>query len=136
MKSHKKLMLSIALGMMMGVTAPGALAGERAANEKELTQMARAAASPAQHANVATQYMARAEALDAKADKLEQELRDSDTRAKTAMDQKWPGLMAGMRERKEKLAMQTRRAAQESRDLAMHHSRLSGRNLDEIAKRD
>lgn len=133
-KNNKSLVLSIALGVALSLAAPGAFAGERAV-QKDLTEMARDASSPADHAKVARQYLDRAEALTAKADKLEQELRASEGN-KTAMHQKWPGLMNAARDKKERTAMQARRAAQESHNLALHHSRLAGRTLEEIAALD
>jgi hypothetical protein len=42
-------------------------------------------------------------------------------------------MVVNARERKERLAMQARRAAEESRRLAAHHSKLAGHSLDEIA---
>ena len=102
---------------------------------KDIDAIAKTADNPADHARVAKQYLTRAQGLEAKADKLERDLRASASN-RSAMDQKWPALMNGMREKKEQNVMQARRAANEARELAQHHSRLAGRTLEQIAQLD
>jgi hypothetical protein len=133
MRSRKNMMLAIALGTLLGINAPAALAGERVKEAKQIDEIARNASSPADHAKAAKQYLDRAESLTQKADKLERELRQTGT---SPMNQKWPGMMAGMKDRKERDVMQARRAANEARELAQHHSRLAGRSLEQIAALD
>ena len=133
MKNRKQAILTLALGVMLGLTVPAGTAAERVLEAKDIDAIAKTADSPADHAQVAKQYLTRAEALEAKADKLERELRSSASN-RSAMDQKWPALMNGMREKKEQNVVQARRAANESRELAQHHSRLAGRTLEQIAE--
>ena len=136
MTSRKQTTLTLALGMILALTVPAAAtAAERAPNVKDIDAIAKTASSPADHVHVAKQYLNRAQALEAKADKLERELRAS-TKNRSAMDQKWPALMNGMRDKKEQNVMQARRGANEARELAQHHSRLAGRTLEEIAQLD
>ena len=135
MKSRKQTILTLALGMTLGLMVPAGTAAERVLEAKDIAAIAQTANNPADHARVAKQYLSRAEALEARADKMEGELRASRTN-RSAMDQKWPALMNGMREKKEQNVMQARRAANESRELAQHHSRLAGRTLEQIAQLD
>ena len=136
MKSRKQIILTLALGMSLGLSVPvAATAAERVPDVKDIAAIAKTASTPAEHARVAKQYLTRAQALETKADKLERELRASASN-RSAMDQKWPAMMNGMREKKEQNVMQARRAANESRELAEHHSRLAGRTLEQIAQLD
>ena len=136
MTSRKQTTLTLALGMILGLTIPAAAtAAERVPDVKDIDAIAKTASSPADHVRVAKQYLNRAQSLEAKADKMERDLRGS-TNNRSAMDQKWPALMNGMREKKEQNVMQARRAANESRELAQHHSRLAGRTLEQIAQLD
>jgi hypothetical protein len=106
---------------------PGALAGERVPEAKEIGQMAKNAATPADHAKVAQSYAAHANNLDAKAARIEREIEASKPAPKSAMETKWPAMVVNARERKERLAMQARRAAEESRRLAGGTSCQAGR---------
>ena len=128
----KNSILSVTAGAMLALFAPNAMAVERVLEEKEIAKMAREADSPAEHTEVAKQYVWRAEALEAKADKIERELRD-EKQGFNQMAHKWPAMVQNQRERKERVAMQARRAATEAMRLAEHHSKLAGKALDEIA---
>jgi hypothetical protein len=132
-KRHTKATLSIALAAFLAVLAPGAFAAKPVAEAKEISKMAKEADTPAEHAQVAKQYLLRAKALEAKADEIERDLRDQKNGPHNPMATKWPAMVNGARERQERVAMQTRRAAQESYRLAEHHSKLSGRSLDQIS---
>lgn len=127
--------LSLALGTLLALT-PGALAGERVPDSKEISQMAKNATTAADHERVAQNYLRHANVLDEKADKLERELNNEKVGPKSPMEIKWPAMVVNARERKERLAMQTRRAAKEAHQLAEHHSKLSGRTLEQIASLD
>ena len=135
MNSRKQTILTVALGMMLGLMVPAGTAAERVLEAKDIDAIAKTADNPADHAQVAKQYLTRAQDFEDKADKLDRDLRAS-ANNRSAMDQKWPGLMNGMREKKEQNVMQARRAADESRQLAQHHSRLAGRTLEQIAQLD
>jgi hypothetical protein len=134
MKSHSSTKLSIALGALLLAATPGFSAN--APNSKEVAKMAQTANSPSDHANVAKHYLDLSKQHEAKADKLEKELSRYNPGPTAAMEQKWPALMNASRERKERLAMQSRRAAQEARQLAKHHSQRAGRTLEQIASLD
>src|SRR5262245_9313294 len=114
------MMAAMTAAMMMGL--PVASAQTPAAAE-QLQEMARAADSAGEHAEVAKQYRLRAESLDAEATKHEDEAKKL-ARSAGAMIYKWPAMASGHQRAKEK-AVQTRRAAAESRKLADHHVRLS-----------
>jgi hypothetical protein len=132
--SLKSLTLSIAIGTLLAI--PGAFADERVPDIKEITQMAKSADTPAEHERVARSYVLHARALEFKAEKLEREVQAQRTGPTRGMEQKWPGLIKTKRQRNEQLAMQTRRAAEESLRLAEYHSKLAGRTLEQIATLD
>ena len=131
----KMTTLSITLAAALALV-PGAFASERARNAHDIAEMAKSATTPADHARVARGYLEHARSLDAKADKLERDVEAAKSGPKSAMEAKWPAMVTGSRDRKERLAMQTRRAAQEAQRLAEHHSKLAGRSLEQIAALD
>jgi hypothetical protein len=94
--------------------------------------MAKEADSPTEHAEVARQYLWRAKALETKADQIEKDLLDSKD-GYNQFNQKWPAMVNSQRERKERTAVQARRAAKESMELAEHHGKLAGKSLDQLA---
>ncbi|HYO81905.1 MAG TPA: hypothetical protein VES20_10915 [Bryobacteraceae bacterium] len=132
MKSQNKMILSMALGVLLAASAPAVVAGERSTKPAEIQQMARNANTPEEHAKVAKLYLSRADELSSTADRLERQVREGTL----PMGQKWPGMIAGMRDKQERNAMQARRAANEARELALHHSRLAGRSLDQLSEVD
>ena len=139
MKSPIHTTLSLALGALLTVATPGLFAASEVAGSQEIAAIATKASTPDEHSKVARRYLNLAKSLDATAEKLERELRGSDSGPTRAMEQKWPALMSKSgqsRERKERLAMQNRRAAQESYDLARLHSKLAGTTIEQIAARD
>ena len=127
--------LSMTLAAALALV-PGAFASDGVRNANELSQMAKNATTPADHARVARGYLTHAKSLDEKAGKLEREVEASKAGPKSAMETKWPAMVTASRDRKEQLAMQARRAAQESQRLAEHHSKLSGQSIDQIAALD
>lgn len=129
-------MLSMALGALLTVTAPGAFAESKTPDLKETAKMASRARTQSEHAVVAQRYLVHVSELERKAGLLEDEVRNWNPGPTAAMEQKWPALMQASRDRKARLAMQARRAAKESRDLALHHSKLAGRPLEELAVDD
>lgn len=131
-RSIKQTILIMAVGAFAWLT-PNATAVERVLEEKEIAKLAKSAETPAEHAQVAQQYLWRAKALEAKADKIERELRNERQGWQPPLATKWPAMVENSRERKERVAMQARRAAKESMELAAHHSKLAGKSLDEIA---
>lgn len=80
--------------------------------------------SPAKHAEVARNYRLHAEALNAQAAGLEKEA-VALTRAGGAPVVKWSGLGAGKLQDVKTNALETRRAARETMDLADYHLRLA-----------
>jgi hypothetical protein len=130
--SIRQTVLALTLGAF-AVMTPGALAVERVLEEKDIAKLAKAAESPADHARVAQQYLWRAKSLEGKADKIERELRSEREGWQPPLATKWPAMVENVRERKERVAMQARRAAKESLELAAQHSKLAGKSLDEIA---
>ena len=135
MKRRYQLQWILAAALMAPV-APAMLGGQAAAetavDSKDLNKRAKAANTPEEHADVARDYVTRARALERKAESIERELRDQRSGPANPMAYKWPAMVSG-REKKESLAMQTRRAAREAYALAELHSKRAGRSLDELA---
>jgi hypothetical protein len=127
--------MTIALAGVLAL-APATIAAERGPDSKQVTQMAKNATTPADHEKVARHYLDLSKAQNEKAEKLEQEMKEMKAGPKSPMEVKWPAMVVNARERKERLAMQARRAAQESHRLAEHHSKQAGRSLDQIADVD
>lgn len=128
-----KIALSISAAAVLTLT-PQALA-ERPASNTELSEMAEKASTPAEHARVARSYLVQSREMTAKADKLLREVEKSKAN-KSSMEAKWPAMVVNARERKEQLAAQLRRGAEESYQLAVHHSNLAGQSIDQIAALD
>jgi hypothetical protein len=81
-----------------------------------------AAETAAEQAKLAKRYRLKAEAFDVEAAKLEDQAGKL-ARSSGAMAYKWPAMVNGHQDAKEK-ATQARRHAAESRLLAEHHARL------------
>jgi len=90
----------------------------------QLAQLARDARSPKQHADVARRYRVQAEALDVKAADQEKQAA-SMTRHQPGIAHKWPSMVPKALTQAKHDAMDTRRAARESRELADRHQRLA-----------
>lgn len=122
---------SIRTGLMGMALAAGLLATTgttRAQNvtkpEAELAELARSATSSTEHARVAKGYRLQADALDARALEFETKVARSSRNA-PPMAHKWPAIAQPDVVKAREQAMDARRAARESRQLADHHIRLS-----------
>ena len=128
MKSrYTKTICSAVLGGLLALIPAALSATELNKSETAavLERKAKEAKTPAEHSEVARQYELRARALDVKAESIEGEVRQQKANP-SAMETKWPAMVVNARERREQLAMQTRRAAQESYRLAEHHRTVAG----------
>ena len=130
----KKFATSAVWGALMAVTP--AVAAEKPMEPKQIAQLAKDAKTSSEHTEVAKQYRAHATSLEQKAVRFEQEARVQDAGPTRAMEQKWPAMIVNARERKAQLAVQARRAAQESYRLAEHHDKLSQQSGERTASRD
>lgn len=90
-----------------------------------LEALSKDAKTAAQHAAVARQYRLRAEALEAKAVQHEAGARKLKALPRPGMAYKWPAMTARPWEKDEKLARESRQAAQEAYAVADRHLRLS-----------
>jgi hypothetical protein len=96
--------------------------GAQTGSEKDLQQMAKSATTSAQHAAVSKQYTLRAEQFEAKAKKHEANAAELAARKNNyAMTHKWPAMIQGPIDREKQLAIEARRAAEESLTLAAKH---------------
>ena len=130
----KNLTASAVWGALMAVTPM--VAAEKPMEPKQIAQLAKDAKTSSEHAEVAKQYRAHGTSLEQKAVRYEQEARVQDAGPTRAMEQKWPAMIVNARERKAQLAVQARRAAQESYNLAQHHDRLAQQSGERSASRD
>lgn len=89
-----------------------------------LETLAKQASTPKEHAQVARQYRLRAEALEAKAVQHEENARKMRT-SSNPMAHKWPAMVQNNWQRESQLAVQARRAAQESHAIAAKHIGLA-----------
>lgn len=97
-----------------------------ASDPQKLQTMAKNAATPAAHAEVAIGYHEWAKALDAKAAEHEAKAERLARQANlNPMRHKWPAMAAAPIEKENRLAMQARRAANEARILALKHEALA-----------
>jgi hypothetical protein len=108
-------------------TVNGAEPAQTAPREAaDLEKLAKRAKTPSDHSEVAKQYERRAVALEAKADRLEREIRAEKAMPPSVMETRWPAMVVNARERRGQLAMQTRRAAEECFRLAAQHRTMAG----------
>jgi hypothetical protein len=120
-----KTLGAMILGALLMFAAPALYGAEPVLEAKQIEQLAKKADSSEEHAVVAKHYRARAENLEAEADKLEREVRQRRS-ATNPMAAKWPAMTNSGIPKKERLAMQARRAARECLQLAVYHQRLAG----------
>jgi hypothetical protein len=92
-------------------------------NPGKIEQLAKNAFTAAEHAEVARQYRIRAESFEAKALMHEEEARKLAKQPLPPMAYKWPAMVQRPAEKESLLAMQARRAARESYELADNHIR-------------
>jgi hypothetical protein len=94
---------------------------------KKLEASAKAASTPAEHKNVASQYSERAAYFEAKAKKHEAEVeRLVKSKNYNPMAAKWPAVANGPVDYHKRAAVQARRAAEESRQMAARHLEKAG----------
>jgi hypothetical protein len=116
MKKH--WILGVALA---AISTAGLWAAEPVSDEK-LMVMAKEAETATEHAAVAKQFRLRAEALEKKAKEHEAQAKNL---ASSPMAVKWPGMMPKALQREKQAAIEARRAAQESYQIADRHLRLA-----------
>ena len=96
---------------------------------KKLESMAKSANTPAEHKEVASQYANRAEFFEAKAKQHDAEVeRLTNSRNYNPMAAKWPAVASGPVDYHKRAAMQARRAAEESRQMATAHLEKAGQS--------
>jgi len=132
---YNKMAAATVFGVLLALT-PAAPAAEKTLEPKKIAQLAKDAQTPAEHSEVAKQYRQHAVSLEKRAAKLEEEARVQDAGPTRAMEQKWPAMIVNARERKAQMAVQARRAAQESLTLAERHEKLAERAGERVAGRD
>lgn len=99
------------------------------ADTTALELMAESARCAAEHGEVARGYRLRSEQLEAKAVKHEKKAAELEARPKGPMHAKWPAMAQKPWAKERDLAMQARRAANESKLLAEKHLRLGMENI-------
>ena len=132
---YNKLAATTMFGMLLALT-PAAPAAEKTVEPKKIAQLAKDAKTSSEHTEVAKQYREHAVSLEKRAVRFEEEARVQDAGPTRAMEQKWPAMIVNARERKAQMAVQARRAAQESLALAERHEKLAQRGGERVAGRD
>lgn len=98
-------------------------------DDKQLAQLAKEARTAAEHNRVAALHEKRAEALEAKAKEHEMEATRLESRqGYNPLMHKWPAMARGPIEHQRAKAMQARRAARESLELAARHRELAAKS--------
>ena len=92
--------------------------------------------SPAEHAKLAKEYRLRAESFEAQAKKHEAEARKLHARPRSPIAHKWPAMSPEPWVKERQLAMEARRAAKESMEIADNHMRASVEALAEVRNRN
>ena len=132
---YNKMAAALVFGALLALT-PAAPAAEKNLEPKKIAQLAKDAKTSTEHAEVAKQYRDHAVSLEKRAVKLENEARVQDAGPTRAMEQKWPAMIVNARERKAQMAVQARRAAQESLALAERHEKIAQQGGERVASRD
>jgi hypothetical protein len=120
---RRQLMIVAAIGGLWMLPTQ-ARATEPVLEAEALELMSKKAESPEDHAKAAKQFRLRAEALEAKAAKHEENAKKMAT-GHNPMAQKWPAMVRNGQGREQQLAIQARRAAQECRVQAAKHINLA-----------
>jgi hypothetical protein len=107
------------------------MAQEKVTKNATLEQMAEAAQTPAEHVKVSKQYRLRAEGFDLKAKQHEDEARKLEKQPRSPIEHKWPAMAKQPWIKERERALEARRAANESREIADRHMRLSVEALAE-----
>jgi len=118
--------LGAAAAILMTTAGAGrAMAAEPVTETAKLHRMAREATTAAEHVKVAKLFRLQAEQMEAKAAVHEKKAREYAAAPKSPLAHKWPA-MAPQKDRQEReLAMQARRAASESLEMAARHTQLA-----------
>lgn len=125
-KLRTLMLTAVSAGILLTVPAFGADLGIA---PTELQALEKTADTPAEHATIAKHYRLRAEALEAKAAEHERNVQRY-SQAAGAIAQKWPAMAPRNIQKEKDLALEARRAARESRELAQHHI---GRSVEALA---
>jgi hypothetical protein len=120
---NKQYQLIAALAAGLWAAPFTARAAEPVMEAGKLEEMSKEANSPAEHAKAAKQFRLRAESLEAKAKKHEENARKRNS--PNPMATKWPAMVRNGTDRESRLAMQARRAAQECYTRAARHVSLA-----------
>lgn len=123
------------LAASVAATFTPAMAKDAKFETAKLEQMAESAQAPVEHVTVAKQYRLRAEEFEAKARKHEAEAQKMEARPRSALEHKWPAMSRQPWIKERQLAMEARRAAKESFEVADRHMRLSVEALAEASAR-
>lgn len=102
-----------------------AAAAEPVSETAKLHRMAKEANTAADHAQVAKLFRLQGEAMEAKAAAHEKKAKEFEARPKSPLAHKWPAMAPQQGREERALALQARRAAQESFDLAAKHIQLA-----------
>jgi hypothetical protein len=93
--------------------------------EKEIAKLADSARTATDHASVAKAYRLRAEAFTEMAEKHEAEVAKKQNGPQIGMASKWPAMSRNSAQREKQKAIDARRAARESEQLAAYHTQLA-----------
>lgn len=93
--------------------------------EKEIAKMAENARTATDHASVAKAYRLRAESFTEMAEKYETEVAKKQNGPQIGMAAKWPAMSRNSVQREKQKAIDARRAARESEQLAAYHTQLA-----------
>jgi hypothetical protein len=119
--------LSILLLAALTLAGTALFAAEKAnfPTEKEIAKMAENARSASDHAEVAKAYRLRAEAFTEMAEKYEAEVAKKQNGPQIGMAAKWPSMSRNSAQREKQKAIEARRAARQSEQLAALHTQLA-----------
>ena len=123
--TFSKFTMAVLVAGTMLLSADYAKASGAPAGAEALERRSMKADSPKEHAQLAKEYRLRAEEFDAKADKHLAKANELRKGSANPMAAKWPGMANSGWQREEQLAMQARRAAEESRQQASRHIDLA-----------
>lgn len=105
--------------------AARAIAAEPVTEVAKIHRLAKEARTAADHVKVAKMYRLQGEALQVKAAAHEDQAKELDAQPKPPLAHKWPAMVPPKSRQERDLAIQARRAARESFDLAAKHIQLA-----------
>ena len=129
---YRSYILTAILGASI-MSTPRIRAAEPGISASAIDRLVVDARTSAEHDTVAKHYRERAKSLEAKADRIERDIREEMARPKSPMEIKWPAMIVNGRERRAQIAVQSRRAAQEALTLAQRHEKLASQAGDSVA---